>query len=154
MPTASFNKLMNRLLGVKIEFQRKIFDYFTAVQVCFLPLTTMRDIQDGICKCCRLDSRTMYWQNGFLANDMELGAFLRLPLPVQTLKVLRHIWIPATPVHSSCCLKLHASFVLQEKHIRRAKRERLFEPPGIMHFSSKTDYVRNSVSDISDCDTL
>ena len=104
MPTASFNKLMNRLLGVKIEFQRKIFDYFTALQVCFLPLTTMRDIQDGICKCCRLDSRTMYWQNGFLANDMELGAFLRMPLPVQTLKVLRHIWIPATPVHSSCCL--------------------------------------------------
>ena len=33
VPTASFNKLMNRLLGVRIEFQRKIFDYFTALQV-------------------------------------------------------------------------------------------------------------------------
>ena len=37
VPTASFNKLMNRLLGVPIEYQRKIFDYFTALQVQSFP---------------------------------------------------------------------------------------------------------------------
>lgn len=29
---AGFSKLMNRLLGVHVDMQRKIFDYFTALQ--------------------------------------------------------------------------------------------------------------------------
>ncbi|CAL8469508.1 g9049 [Coccomyxa elongata] len=70
VPTASFNKLMNRLLGVKIEYQRKIFDYFTA---------------------------------------------------------------------------------LQEKHIRQAKREHKFEPPGILHFSNEITPVRHSILMESTC---
>ena len=32
-PNAGFSKLMNRLLGVHVDMQRKIFDYFTALQV-------------------------------------------------------------------------------------------------------------------------
>ena len=32
-PNAGFSKLMNRLLGVHADMQRKIFDYFTALQV-------------------------------------------------------------------------------------------------------------------------
>lgn len=43
VPTASFNKLMNRLLGVNIEYQRKIFDYFTALQVQFFAFSAAKN---------------------------------------------------------------------------------------------------------------
>lgn len=36
-PNAGFSKLMNRLLGVHVDMQRKIFDYFTALQVGLAP---------------------------------------------------------------------------------------------------------------------
>ena len=32
-PNASFTKFLNRLLGVDVDMQRKIFDYFTAFHV-------------------------------------------------------------------------------------------------------------------------
>ena len=34
MANTSFCKLLNRLLAVKVDMQRQIFDYFTAFQVC------------------------------------------------------------------------------------------------------------------------
>lgn len=34
MANTSFCKLLNRLLAVKVDMQRKVFDYFTAFQVC------------------------------------------------------------------------------------------------------------------------
>ena len=54
-PNAGFSKLMNRLLGVHVDMQRKIFDYFTALQVLIQCSPSCK-----FCMCCTSEGQSGY----------------------------------------------------------------------------------------------